>query len=117
MPTEKDPGNVARGLKAAINNPRVSEQAKRARQRAPSRHGRVRPWRGEHQHRSQGQRSSGSGGKDLEDEDVEYEEEEESSGGADRTRVMAGYKATLKNPNVSQRAKDHAAEILEQNDL
>ncbi|EAU84006.1 hypothetical protein CC1G_11444 [Coprinopsis cinerea okayama7 len=117
MPTEKDPGNVARGLKAAINNPRVSEQAKEHDRERLRDMGESVPGEENTSTVPKGQRSSGSGGKDLEDEDVEYEEEEESSGGADRTRVMAGYKATLKNPNVSQRAKDHAAEILEQNDL
>ncbi|KAH9840318.1 uncharacterized protein C8Q71DRAFT_703430, partial [Rhodofomes roseus] len=30
----------------------------------------------------------------------------------DETRVNAGYKATLKNPNVSKEAKDHARDFL-----
>jgi len=29
-------------------------------------------------------------------------------------RVLGGYKATLKNPNVSEEAKEHAKEVLEE---
>ncbi|KAJ3479163.1 hypothetical protein NLI96_g9254 [Meripilus lineatus] len=75
------------GHKAAINNPRISDEAKE--------HSRQAIEELERQPQTQEVREG-------------YEEDK------DETRVNAGYKATLKNPNVSQEAKDRAQEILEE---
>ncbi|OCH91405.1 hypothetical protein OBBRIDRAFT_818797 [Obba rivulosa] len=76
------------GHKAAINNPRISEEAKEhSRQAIDELEGQA-----ETQQTRQG-----------------YQEDK------DETRVNAGYKATLKNPNVSEEAKEHAREVLENN--
>jgi len=40
--------------------------------------------------------------------------EEQMMEGKTESRVMGGYKATLKNPRVSPEAKEHAEEVLEQ---
>ncbi|KAI0751092.1 Conidiation protein 6-domain-containing protein [Daedaleopsis nitida] len=77
------------GHKAAINNPRVSDEAK------------------EHSRQAIDELEA-----DPETEATRegYQEDKDS------VRVNAGYKATLKNPNVSQEAKDHAHEVLEERD-
>jgi len=54
-------------------------------------------------------------------DDAEYDndasEDYVTGNGADTdqhtNRVLGGYKATLKNPNVSEEAKEHAREVLE----
>ncbi|RPD58779.1 hypothetical protein L226DRAFT_517762 [Lentinus tigrinus ALCF2SS1-7] len=77
------------GHKAAINNPRVSEEAK------------------EHSRRAIDELESQP---ETEETRAGYDEDK------DEVRQNAGYKATLKNPNVSQEAKDRAQEILEERD-
>ncbi|TFK29481.1 hypothetical protein FA15DRAFT_576498, partial [Coprinopsis marcescibilis] len=72
----KDPANVARGLKAAINNPRVSQEAKE--------HDKQRL-------RELGEQVPGDTGKSG-GASVEVAEEDEHS-----NRVLGGYKATLKS--------------------
>ncbi|KAI0741475.1 Conidiation protein 6-domain-containing protein [Daedaleopsis nitida] len=81
---------VAAGLKAAIHNPNVSEQAK---ERAQDR---------------------------LENMNASIPTERDSAfpvgttdtNGHEINRVLGGYKATLHNPNVSSQAKEHAREVL-----
>ncbi|EED83058.1 predicted protein, partial [Postia placenta Mad-698-R] len=81
---DKNPGRVAAGLKAAINNPIVSEEAK---ERASDR---------------------------LENLGDEVERVPDySASDQDTNRVLGGYKATLHNPRVSEGAKRHAREFLE----
>lgn len=94
----KNPARQAGGYKAAINNPNVSEEAKdRARDA-------------------------------LENLDVPCkriasclrvpmltnaaQSEKDAAAGKDPHRQAGGYKATLKNPNVSEEAKMHAKERL-----
>ncbi|EAU84012.1 hypothetical protein CC1G_11450 [Coprinopsis cinerea okayama7 len=88
MPVQsKNAGNVAGGLKASINNPNVSEQAKdNARQR-------------------------------LEDEDLGDITDRESSSDKNEGNVIGGYKATLKNPRVSEEAKKKAEDVLKDKDI
>ncbi|KAI0070045.1 hypothetical protein K474DRAFT_1670462 [Panus rudis PR-1116 ss-1] len=74
------------GHKAAINNPKVSEEAK------------------EHSRQAI---------EELEQQPETQETREGYQEDKDETRVNAGYKATLKNPNVSEEAKEHARDILE----
>ncbi|EIN13982.1 hypothetical protein PUNSTDRAFT_59311 [Punctularia strigosozonata HHB-11173 SS5] len=74
---------------AAINNDRNSEEGK------------------EHaRHKLEELEKSG----DIEKTQESYED---NNGGKDEMRVNAGYKATMKNPNVSDEAKEHARELLE----
>ena len=85
----KNPGNVAGGLKATLNNPRVSDEAKnQARERLDALEG-------------------GAA--------VEEVETQTSAAHADKNdgNVIGGYKATLSNPRVSKEAKQHAKEMLD----
>ncbi|RXW17667.1 hypothetical protein EST38_g8194 [Candolleomyces aberdarensis] len=84
MSTQKDQGNVVRGLKAAINNPRVSEEAK---QRDIERL------------------------QEMGEYEVEAPAQEDSE---HNNRVLGGYKATLSNPRTSEAAKEHAQQVLEE---
>ncbi|KAI0793582.1 Conidiation protein 6-domain-containing protein [Fomes fomentarius] len=79
------------GHKAAINNPRVSEEAKERSRQAID---------------------------ELEADPATRETREgyEAEDQKDSVRQNAGYKATLKNPNVSEEARNNAREILEDRD-
>lgn len=46
----------------------------------------------------------------------EFEDESSKSSGQHMSRVLAGHKAALHNPNVSQEAKAHARQFLEDHD-
>ncbi|KAH6910647.1 Conidiation protein 6-domain-containing protein [Coprinopsis sp. MPI-PUGE-AT-0042] len=98
MSSDKNTGNVIGGLKAAINNPRVSEEAKE--------HDRERL-------REMGEEvegtttSSSTTTRSRTDHSSTGDQEHEN-------RVLGGYKATLKNPNVSEEAKEHAKDVLEE---
>ncbi|KAF8980108.1 hypothetical protein BDQ17DRAFT_1264076, partial [Cyathus striatus] len=83
----KNPERVAAGLKATINRPNVSDEAK---QRAMER---------------------------LEEMgvDIEKPSRRTAHGQLGEQRVLGGYKATLKNPHVSKEAKEHAHDVLEEN--
>ncbi|EIN11451.1 hypothetical protein PUNSTDRAFT_98561 [Punctularia strigosozonata HHB-11173 SS5] len=90
--TEKNPERVAAGLKAAIHNPRVTEEAKdRAAQELED--------MGYEAPQELSSRASVGGNDDGLDEHTH--------------RVLGGFKASLKNPNVSEEAKEHAADVLE----
>ncbi|KDQ57722.1 hypothetical protein JAAARDRAFT_194009 [Jaapia argillacea MUCL 33604] len=101
-----DPTRVAAGLKAAIHNPNVSEEAKeRAAERLES----------------MGQETGQTLGSHTIEGLSTHRHATDTSGtrvsaGDDEThnRQMGGYKATLKNPNVSEEAKAHAREILKE---
>ncbi|KAG9220405.1 hypothetical protein CCMSSC00406_0006670 [Pleurotus cornucopiae] len=121
MDTDKNPGNVAGGLKAAIHNPNVSEEAK--------------SHAAERLHEMGVDDQSGSmsasnptgysDGESITRHDVDYAREileavgysvEQPSGTTEdehQTRVLAGYKAALSNPRVSKEAKRHAQEYLD----
>ncbi|KAG2007172.1 hypothetical protein CC2G_014889 [Coprinopsis cinerea AmutBmut pab1-1] len=93
MPVQsKNAGNVAGGLKASINNPNVSEQAKdNARQRLE--------------------------GEYIMNEDLGDITDRESSSDKNEGNVIGGYKATLKNPRVSEEAKKKAEDVLKDKDI
>ncbi|EAU84080.1 hypothetical protein CC1G_06942 [Coprinopsis cinerea okayama7 len=128
---QKDPGNVARGLKAAINNPNVSEEAKQRDIQKLQEMGYDAPGgnsgssndAGDHDGLSTRQRAGYKA--TLKNDNVSEEakqharevlgQESGNSGGTQNTRVLAGYKATLSNPRTSEAAKQHAAEVLEEN--
>jgi len=94
--TEKDQNRVAGGLKATIKNPNTSEDAKdSARERLEG----------------MGV-EAGSDGKPVDKANPLTSEEN----GANHGNVMGGYKAALNNPRVSEEAKEHAREVLEDND-
>ncbi|KIP08301.1 hypothetical protein PHLGIDRAFT_127122 [Phlebiopsis gigantea 11061_1 CR5-6] len=83
----KNPERVAAGLKAAIHNPNVSEEAK---ERAADRLDHI------------GEKTT-----------TTHNTTGHHQGDRDTNRVLGGYKATLSNENTSPEAKQHAAEILE----
>ncbi|KAN0123793.1 Conidiation protein 6 domain containing protein [Russula decolorans] len=83
---------VAGGHKAAMHNPNVSAEAK------------------EHSR----QVVEDIQGPDVVHDDGTTEPSSRSDGGdKDENRVLGGYKATLKNPNVSDEAKQRAEKALE----
>lgn len=84
----KNPERVAAGLKAAMHNPNVSEEAKEHAAERLEQMGSA----------SESRRTGGSGSY---------------SSGQDSNRVLGGYKATLTNEHTSPEAKKHAREILE----
>ncbi|TBU30052.1 Conidiation protein 6-domain-containing protein [Dichomitus squalens] len=81
--------NQIRGHKAAINNPKVSEDAKERSRQAM---------------------------EELSQTDEAKYISEGLQEQKDPVRQNAGYKATLSNPQVSEEAKQHAREILEERD-
>ncbi|EIW62441.1 uncharacterized protein TRAVEDRAFT_33922 [Trametes versicolor FP-101664 SS1] len=88
-----DEKRVAAGLKAAIHNPNVSEEAKeRAQERL------------ETMGTSVETTSRAPGGS--------YPVGSTDEAGHETNRVLGGYKATLHNPRASDEAKEHAREIL-----
>ncbi|KAM6513876.1 hypothetical protein FALCPG4_015077 [Fusarium falciforme] len=85
--TDKDPQNVERGPRAAINNPRVSERVKE--------HDR------EILEKEFQEDVSGLGGREAPEE------------GKDPGNVARGLKAAIHNPNVSEKAKEQDRQRLE----
>ncbi|KAH9953456.1 Conidiation protein 6-domain-containing protein [Russula dissimulans] len=84
-----EPTRVAGGHKAAIHNPNVSAEAQ------------------EHS-RQVVEEIQGSGAVHPDGTT------EPGAGDKEESRVLGGYKATLKNPNVSDEAKQRAQQILEE---
>ncbi|KAI0769573.1 Conidiation protein 6-domain-containing protein [Trametes elegans] len=90
-----DEKRVAAGLKAAIHNPNVSEQAKERVQERLQQFGTS---------AEETPSERGAGG---------YPAHSTDAVGHETNRVLGGYKATLHNPRTSEEAKQHAREILE----
>ncbi|KAI0259385.1 Conidiation protein 6-domain-containing protein [Gloeopeniophorella convolvens] len=93
MSEQQHQNRVAGGHKAAAHNPNVSSEAKeRSRQAA----------------------------EEIQTTGVDNSSAESASSlnpdGKEENRVLGGYKATLKNPNVSDEAKQKAQRVLEEND-
>ncbi|KAI6135765.1 hypothetical protein EV401DRAFT_2203367 [Pisolithus croceorrhizus] len=84
----KDTTRVIAGLKAAVHNPHVSEEAK--------------------EHAIERLRGMGQS-VDV----APQETAEKSSDQQEGSRVLGGYKATLSNPYTSEEAKKHAEEVLQ----
>ncbi|KAI8975919.1 Conidiation protein 6-domain-containing protein [Trametes punicea] len=89
-----DEKRVAAGLKAAVHNPNVSEEAKeRAQERLES--------------------MGTSADETSRNRGTNYPVGSTDEAGHETNRVLGGYKATLHNPRTSEEAKRHAREILE----
>ncbi|KAH9174003.1 Conidiation protein 6-domain-containing protein [Lactarius sanguifluus] len=84
---------VVGGHKAAMHNPNVSAEAK------------------EHSR----QVAEGVQGSDAVQDDYSTKPSL-ATGDKEESRVIGGYKAALKNPNVSEEAKERAQQILEDKD-
>ncbi|KAA8911993.1 Conidiation protein 6-domain-containing protein [Sphaerosporella brunnea] len=84
---QKSTGNVIGGHKANLSNPHTSEDSK------------------EHSRKVLDQLGH--------ETKTSAAEKGASTEGKNTGNVIGGYKATLKNPNVSQAAKEHAEEVLE----
>jgi len=80
-----NPGNVAGGHKANLNNPNTSDESK------------------EHSEQVL---------KELE-QSGELPSADDSTAGKNTGNVIGGHKANLKNPNTSEEAKEHSKEVLE----
>ncbi|KAI5820524.1 Conidiation protein 6-domain-containing protein [Pyronema omphalodes] len=87
-------GNVIGGYKATLKNPHASEEAKEHAQKMLDKLGR------------ETETSIRNEKKD--------DAHNVSTEGKNPHNVIGGYKATLKNPNVSDEAKQHAKECLEE---
>ncbi|KAG6907801.1 hypothetical protein DXG01_007340 [Tephrocybe rancida] len=97
----KDSNRVAGGLKATIKNPRVSDEAKSSAQ--------------DRLHDMESSEAPSSRSKKGTSEIVDDDDEFSSNASSELSQQqLGGYKATLKNPNVSEGAKHHAEEILEE---
>ncbi|KAF9467690.1 hypothetical protein BDZ94DRAFT_1305309 [Collybia nuda] len=132
----QNPNRVAGGLKATINNPNISEDTKaNASQRLQNFESGNQPESGMLSiqvvfdpglmafHPASASKMGRSGGVGQEDDDdVAFEDEigndgtSNVAGGGETNRVLGGYKATLKNPNVSDGAKRHAEQVLKDSD-
>jgi len=100
---QKNPERVAAGLKATLHNPTVSAEAKsRARARLQEMGVDVDP--------------NKTKAKDTPPHDLRHEENRGGYEMPEEHRILGGYKATLKNPNVSQEAKEHAKEVLKEHE-
>jgi len=92
-----EPNRVAGGHKAALHNPNVSAEAK------------------EHSRRVI-EEIQGPGTQAVREDDATEPSSRLDDKSKEETRVLGGYKATLKNPNVGDEAKQRAQQILEDND-
>ncbi|KZW02949.1 hypothetical protein EXIGLDRAFT_759652 [Exidia glandulosa HHB12029] len=86
MSAQQHEENVIRGHRAAIHNPRVSDEAKAHSEKVVEQY----------------EKKHGMGPT------VDHEEE------VHEHRVVGGYKATLSNPRTSEAAKEHAREVLDE---
>ncbi|KAI0724449.1 hypothetical protein C8T65DRAFT_734072 [Cerioporus squamosus] len=96
-----NPGNVARGLKASINNPNVSEEAK---ERSAER-------------LQEMERSGELESREAHEDNVAYRPQGmlHISWFKDvRVTHRLQFQAALKNPNISEEAKQHSAQILKE---
>ncbi|KAF8651516.1 hypothetical protein AX16_004712 [Volvariella volvacea WC 439] len=121
----KNPERVQAGLKATVHNPRVSEEAREsATQRlnemgtdVESKHS-----SGHNYAKTTAERAREAGVVNDVDEEfdaADYTGQSAPSGTAagrpkNEGNVIGGYKATLKNPNVSEEARQHAEQVLEE---
>ncbi|KAM6501070.1 Conidiation protein 6 domain containing protein [Amanita muscaria] len=109
MSAGKNPSRIAAGLKAAVHNPRVSEEAKESATERLQQMGAEAETTQETA--TQTERASPTGTSQRRHSTGS---EAQMTEGKSESRVMGGYKAALKNPRVSEEAKEHAEEILEQ---
>ncbi|KAJ8453581.1 hypothetical protein ONZ45_g19658 [Pleurotus djamor] len=117
---EKNAANVIGGLKAAMHNPNVSDEAK---QHAAER---LEEMGASVEGTTTSTASGYSSGEYITKEDINYareileaagyhvERSAETTEAEHQTRVLAGYKAAMHNPNVSKEAKEHARQYLKE---
>ncbi|KAJ7094729.1 Conidiation protein 6-domain-containing protein [Mycena belliarum] len=104
--SDKDPVRVAAGLKSTLARDNVSSEAKEhAQERLDE--------MGDHSTNSNNTTSVAHAREIL--EAAGYSVTDENAGTDEhQTRVLAGYKAALSNPRVSEGAKQHAREYLKE---
>ncbi|KAF5374804.1 hypothetical protein D9758_000110 [Tetrapyrgos nigripes] len=130
----KNPANVAGGLKATINNPNTSQEAKdNARERLNDMQGAFSEVSQEqHEHHVLGGYKATLNNDRASDEAKakarnvldnaergqfdNFESGDQDSSDQHRNHVLGGHKATLNNSNVPESTKEHSKEILEEND-
>ncbi|KAF8065121.1 hypothetical protein FPV67DRAFT_1450931 [Lyophyllum atratum] len=115
---QKHTSRVAAGLKASLHNPNVSEEAKAsAKERLQEVETKGRTMKSSRAKGDEEEESEEYSGADERrrsmDEEDEEEDEEDVRG---NRRRLAGYKGVLKNPRVSEEAKERAEKVLEKND-
>ncbi|KAG6877489.1 hypothetical protein C0992_009857, partial [Termitomyces sp. T32_za158] len=98
---DKSDTRVAGGLKATINNPRVSDEAK------SSAHERL---------REMGTSADADASQIKRDIGEDTNDAPEDPDSSLTQQQLGGYKTTMKNPNISEGAKKHAQEVLEAHD-
>ncbi|KAG6902727.1 hypothetical protein C0995_012391 [Termitomyces sp. Mi166 len=98
---QKNETRIAGGLKATINNPKVSQEAK------SNAHERL---------REMGTSADASADQIKRDIGADTNDAPEDPDSSLTQQQLGGYKATLKNPKVSEGAKQHAQEVLEAHD-
>ncbi|ESK85070.1 hypothetical protein Moror_11042 [Moniliophthora roreri MCA 2997] len=122
--SDKHEANVARGLKAAIHNPRVSDEAKEhAKERLEDMGVAVEAENGEHTNRASGGHKAARAEERTSDEnedEADASSEPSDSGTVKRdqheSNRLRGYKAALHNPHVSDEAKENAKKVLQDHD-
>ncbi|THU91083.1 hypothetical protein K435DRAFT_909827 [Dendrothele bispora CBS 962.96] len=132
----KNPNNVMGGLKATINNPKVSDEAKesakeRLNEMAESGYGRKEATPDLNDKRVVGGYKATLHNDRVSDEAKAHAREMIDAAGVSEdsqsrsyttegeeheNHVLGGYKGTLKNPNVSESAKEHARDVLDDHD-
>ncbi|KAF8153136.1 hypothetical protein B0H34DRAFT_93377 [Crassisporium funariophilum] len=122
---KKNPENTIRGLKAAIHNPNLSDEAKA---HAAGRLQELEARSSEHEiskHQLGGYKATLTNkhtSQEAKDHARQMLETEASGQASDSSRdqgdhehhVLGGYKSTLKNPRVSDEARHHAEDVLKQ---
>ncbi|TFK32056.1 hypothetical protein BDQ12DRAFT_671370 [Crucibulum laeve] len=129
----KNPERVAAGLKATINRPNVSQEAKQRATERLQEMGKLDSSGSSSQKSSRtavGQVMIGEGSglhDDAEEPDIDMSNPDTNRSAKsdilesgqfseqEEHRIIGGYKASLKNPHVSESAKEHAKEVLEDN--
>ncbi|KAF8810318.1 hypothetical protein BYT27DRAFT_7161977 [Phlegmacium glaucopus] len=109
---QKNPERVAAGLKATLHNPTVSAEAK-SRAQARLKEMGVDTETKMPSHKAKEAKPA----EETQPHDLRHEEHVQAGYDMpEEHRVLGGYKATLKNPNVSQEAKEHAKEVLKEHE-
>jgi len=107
---QKNPERVAAGLKATLHNPTVSAEAKSRAQ------ARLKEMGVDADIKTPSYKKESKTTEDAPQHDLRHEENVHGYEMPEDNRILGGYKATLKNPNVSQEAKEHAKEMLKEHE-
>jgi len=107
---QKNPERVAAGLKATLHNPTVSAEAKSRAQ------ARLKEMGVDANLIKTHKAKESKPADETPSHDLRHEENRGGYEMPEEHRILGGYKATLKNPNVSQEAKEHAKEVLKEHE-